>query len=68
MSHLPDAVGRNPAHFDLLMARKENASGRASSDWLVLHLQELISLAYQVLLSYLNILAMNDLPLTLVKN
>ncbi|XP_057449103.1 protein SWEETIE-like [Lotus japonicus] len=48
LSHLPDAVGRNPAHFDLLMARKENASGRASSDWLVLHLQELISLAYQI--------------------
>ncbi|CAL0321677.1 unnamed protein product [Lupinus luteus] len=45
LSHLPEAVGRNPAHFDLLLARKENANGQA---WLVLHLQELISLAYQI--------------------
>lgn len=48
LSHLPDAVGRNPAHFDLLLARKEHASGQAASDWLVYHLQELISLAYQI--------------------
>ncbi|KAJ1443259.1 Armadillo-type fold [Sesbania bispinosa] len=48
LSHLPDAVGRNPAHFDLFLARKEHASGQATSDWLVLHLQELISLAYQI--------------------
>ncbi|CAJ1844997.1 unnamed protein product [Sphenostylis stenocarpa] len=52
LSHLPDAVGRNPAHFDLTLARKEHASGQSTGDWLVLHLQELISLAYQVLLSY----------------
>ncbi|KAK7269008.1 hypothetical protein RIF29_21723 [Crotalaria pallida] len=45
LSHLPDAVGKNPAHFDLLLARKEHANGQA---WLVLHLQELISLAYQI--------------------
>ncbi|XP_019453002.1 PREDICTED: HEAT repeat-containing protein 5B isoform X1 [Lupinus angustifolius] len=45
LSHLPEAVGRNPAHFDLLLARKEHANEQA---WLVLHLQELISLAYQI--------------------
>ncbi|XP_027929548.1 protein SWEETIE isoform X2 [Vigna unguiculata] len=49
LSHLPDAVGRNPAHFDLTLARKEHASGQpTTSNWLVLHLQELISLAYQI--------------------
>ncbi|KAK7295809.1 hypothetical protein RJT34_18721 [Clitoria ternatea] len=48
LSYLPDAVGRNPAHFDLILARKEHAGGRATRDWLVLHLQELISLAYQI--------------------
>ncbi|XP_027350855.1 protein SWEETIE [Abrus precatorius] len=48
LSHLTDAVGRNPAHFDLFLARKERASGQATGDWLVLHLQELISLAYQI--------------------
>lgn len=61
MSHLPDAVGSHPAHFDLFLARKELASGQATGDWLVLHLQELISLAYQVLLSY-------DLPFAFVLN
>ncbi|KAK2359319.1 HEAT repeat-containing protein [Trifolium repens] len=48
LSHLPDAVGRNPAHFDLFLARKEHAGGNSLGDWLVLHLQELISLAYQI--------------------
>ncbi|KAI5432457.1 protein SWEETIE [Lathyrus oleraceus] len=48
LSHLPDAVGRNLAHFDLFLARKEHASGKSPGDWLVLHLQELISLAYQI--------------------
>ncbi|KAL2329485.1 hypothetical protein Fmac_017066 [Flemingia macrophylla] len=48
LSYLPDAVGTNPAHFDLFLARKEHASGQGTSDWLVLHLQELISLAYQI--------------------
>ncbi|KAK7374934.1 hypothetical protein VNO80_08377 [Phaseolus coccineus] len=48
LSHLPDAVGRNPAHFDLTLARKEHASAQPTGDWLVLHLQELISLAYQI--------------------
>ncbi|RHN44030.1 hypothetical protein MtrunA17_Chr7g0214901 [Medicago truncatula] len=48
LSHLPDAVGRSRAHFDLFLARKEHASGKSSGDWLVLHLQELISLAYQI--------------------
>ncbi|KAI4352232.1 hypothetical protein L6164_006505 [Bauhinia variegata] len=48
LGHLPEAVGKNPAHFDLVLARKQNANGRGSGDWLVLHLQELISLAYQI--------------------
>ena len=48
LSHLPRAVGKNPAHFDLSLARKQPASGLVSCDWLVLHVQELISLAYQV--------------------
>ncbi|XP_048328605.2 protein SWEETIE isoform X2 [Ziziphus jujuba] len=48
LSCLPRAVGKNPAHFDLSLARKEPFDGRASGDWLVLHIQELISLAYQI--------------------
>ncbi|XP_030484965.2 protein SWEETIE isoform X1 [Cannabis sativa] len=48
LSHLPTAVGTSPAHFDLHLARKQPASGRSSGDWLVLHIQELISLAYQI--------------------
>ncbi|GMY24387.1 protein SWEETIE isoform X4 [Fagus crenata] len=48
LSHLPRAVGKNPAHFDLSLARKQPASGLVSCDWLVLHVQELISLAYQI--------------------
>ncbi|KAJ4850066.1 hypothetical protein Tsubulata_019358 [Turnera subulata] len=48
LSHLPVAVGLNPAHFDLSLARKSPANGTSSGDWLVLHLQELISLAYQI--------------------
>ncbi|XP_050228760.1 protein SWEETIE isoform X2 [Mercurialis annua] len=47
LSHLPTAVGSNPAHFDLTLARK-NLSRENSGDWLVLHVQELISLAYQI--------------------
>nr|GMD55450.1 HEAT repeat-containing protein 5B isoform X2 [Ipomoea batatas] len=43
LSHIPEAVGKNPAHFDL-----DVAGGHRSGDWLVLHLQELISLAYQI--------------------
>lgn len=58
LSHIPAAVGKNPAHFDL-----DVAGGHHSGDWLVLHLQELISLAYQVgedksIASYENFLAM----------
>ena len=49
LSHLPRAVGKNPAHFDLSLARKQPVNGQVSCDWLVLHVQELISLAYQVL-------------------
>lgn len=49
LNHLPEAVGENSAHFDLSLARAERANGRTLGDWLVLQLQELISLAYQVL-------------------
>ncbi|XP_073057988.1 protein SWEETIE isoform X1 [Primulina eburnea] len=48
LNHLPHAVGENPAHFDLLLARQQTAKGPLSRDWLVLQLQELISLAYQI--------------------
>ncbi|KAJ8751677.1 hypothetical protein K2173_025839 [Erythroxylum novogranatense] len=48
LSLLPAAVGRDPAHFDLYLARKESANGHTSKDWLVLQIQELISLAYQI--------------------
>ncbi|CAL5367371.1 unnamed protein product [Camellia sinensis] len=48
LSHLPAAVGKDLAHFDLCVARKQSANGLASGDWLVLHVQELISLAYQI--------------------
>ncbi|CDP02785.1 unnamed protein product [Coffea canephora] len=48
LSHLPGAVGNNPAHFDLSLARTITANSIASGDWLVLQLQELISLAYQI--------------------
>ncbi|KZV35643.1 HEAT repeat-containing protein 5B [Dorcoceras hygrometricum] len=48
LNHLPHAVGENPAHFDLMLARLQTAKGLLSRDWLVLQLQELISLAYQI--------------------
>ncbi|XP_020259958.1 HEAT repeat-containing protein 5B [Asparagus officinalis] len=49
LSNLPKAVGTDPAHFDLSMARKQPTKEHSSSgDWLVLHLQELLSLAYQI--------------------
>ncbi|CAL1405394.1 unnamed protein product [Linum trigynum] len=44
---LPDAMGKNTAHFDLSLARRQN-NEQCNVDWLVLHLQELISLAYQI--------------------
>ncbi|KAK1357514.1 HEAT repeat-containing protein 5B [Heracleum sosnowskyi] len=43
LSHIPEAVGKNPAHFDLSLARTQG-----SGDWLVIQVQELISLAYQI--------------------
>lgn len=49
LSHLPTAVGSDAAHFDLSSARKKRANAQGSCDWLVLHVQELISLAYQVI-------------------
>ncbi|KAM7524202.1 hypothetical protein LguiA_014104 [Lonicera macranthoides] len=48
LSHVPAAVGTNLAHFDLSLARNQPANGLASGDWLVLQVQELISLAYQI--------------------
>lgn len=48
LSHVPDAVGQNPAHFDLSLARSQPAKQLVSGDWLVLQVQELISLAYQI--------------------
>uniref|UniRef100_A0A3Q7F8Z4 Uncharacterized protein n=1 Tax=Solanum lycopersicum TaxID=4081 RepID=A0A3Q7F8Z4_SOLLC len=48
LSHLPAAVGKNPVHFDIALARQQPASGSSSGDWLVLQLQELVSLAYQI--------------------
>lgn len=49
MSCVPTAVGTEPAHFDLSLARNQTAKGHdATADWLVLKLQELISLSYQV--------------------
>lgn len=48
LSRLPIAVGGNPAHFDLVVA-KEQKGGH----WLVLHLGELVALAYQVRIVYM---------------
>ncbi|XVF71655.1 hypothetical protein PTKIN_Ptkin12aG0057000 [Pterospermum kingtungense] len=48
LSYLPEAVGKNSAHFDLSLARAKVANGQASGDWLVLQVQELISAAYQI--------------------
>ncbi|VAI77069.1 unnamed protein product [Triticum turgidum subsp. durum] len=48
VSHVPVAVGTESAHFDLLLARSAIAKGTyLSNDWLVLKLQELVSLSYQ---------------------
>lgn len=54
LNSLPEAVGDNPAHFDLSLARGQPANGHLLGDWLVLQLQELISLAYQVRNIYFN--------------
>ncbi|KAL6603995.1 hypothetical protein ACP70R_044356 [Stipagrostis hirtigluma subsp. patula] len=49
VSHVPIAVGAEPAHFDLVLARSAIAKGtHLSNDWLVLNLQELLSLSYQI--------------------
>ncbi|WVZ80108.1 hypothetical protein U9M48_027611 [Paspalum notatum var. saurae] len=49
VSHVPIAVGEEPAHFDLLLARSAIAKGtHMSNDWLVFKLQELVSLSYQI--------------------
>ncbi|KAJ0962918.1 hypothetical protein J5N97_028040 [Dioscorea zingiberensis] len=48
LSYVPTAVGTEPAHFDLTLARQQSKEHTGSGDWLVLHLQELISLSYQI--------------------
>ncbi|XP_009403181.3 protein SWEETIE isoform X2 [Musa acuminata AAA Group] len=49
LSYLPTAVGSNPAHFDISLARSSvTDEHNLSTDWLVLHLQELVSLSYQI--------------------
>ncbi|XP_047080825.1 protein SWEETIE isoform X2 [Lolium rigidum] len=49
VSHVPIAVGTEPAHFDLLLARSAIAKGTYfSNDLLVLKLQDLVSLSYQI--------------------
>lgn len=50
LSFITAAVGADPAHFDLSLARKKLfANGHESNgDWLVLHTQELVTLAYQM--------------------
>ncbi|TYH61925.1 hypothetical protein ES332_D07G083700v1 [Gossypium tomentosum] len=48
LSYLPEAVGTNPAHFDLSLASRKVANEQVSGDWLVLQVQELISVAYQI--------------------
>ncbi|KAG8094444.1 hypothetical protein GUJ93_ZPchr0012g20299, partial [Zizania palustris] len=49
VSHVPVAVGTEPAHFDLLLARSALAEGtHLPNDWLVLKLQDLVSLSYQI--------------------
>ncbi|KAJ3692210.1 hypothetical protein LUZ60_012560 [Juncus effusus] len=44
LSCVPNAVGTDPAHFDLSLARNQTSN----SDWLVLKLQDLVSLSYQI--------------------
>ncbi|KAL2632357.1 hypothetical protein R1flu_017043 [Riccia fluitans] len=49
LCRLPVIVGVEPAHFDLALVRRLQKSGqRSGSDWLVLHLRELVTVAYQV--------------------
>ncbi|XP_068658237.1 protein SWEETIE isoform X2 [Aristolochia californica] len=50
LSYLPAAVGTDPVHFDLSLARESLPSSDPAirGDWLILHLQELVALAYQV--------------------
>ncbi|XP_057828164.2 protein SWEETIE isoform X1 [Cryptomeria japonica] len=50
LSRLPNAVGKEQNHFDLLQARKGKMihGVQTSGDWLVLHLAELVALAYQI--------------------
>ncbi|KAL4197361.1 hypothetical protein AMTRI_Chr04g187950 [Amborella trichopoda] len=55
LNHLPLAVGADPAHFDLSLARARllDDGGATTNYWLVLHIQELVALAYQISTSQL---------------
>ncbi|KAG9140394.1 hypothetical protein Leryth_018528, partial [Lithospermum erythrorhizon] len=48
LSHVPEAVGSDLGHFNLSIAKEFPTSKFGSEDWLVLKLQDLISLAYQI--------------------
>ncbi|KAJ8637016.1 hypothetical protein MRB53_011283 [Persea americana] len=50
LSYITTAVGTDPAHFDLSLARKKLLpSGHVNiGEWLVLHTQDLVALAYQI--------------------
>ncbi|KAG6542845.1 hypothetical protein Mapa_015749 [Marchantia paleacea] len=49
LCRLPVIVGVEPAHFDLVMVKELQKSGQSpGGDWLVLHLGELVAVAYQV--------------------
>ena len=52
---LPTAVGEDPRHFNLVLAKDDLFSRSASNsgaDWLVIQLGQLVALAYQVMFIY----------------
>lgn len=49
LSRVPAAVGDDPRHFDLVLAKEDRSHcDAARADWLVLQLGQLVALAYQV--------------------
>jgi hypothetical protein len=60
LERLPTAVGSEPAHFDLERAQEENRrageKGLVGMDWLVLHLSELVGIAFQMVTGPLEML------------
>lgn len=49
LSRIPHAVGNDSRHFDLLRAKEHQAGSHVGDqDWLVLHLGELVTVAFQV--------------------